>query len=107
MPLRSKRAEDKRRHVRVVVHMTVCVRHGFLGEDLVSTEDVSRGGFRFKSRKRYSVGAQLSVAVPFAPGGANIFVPARIAHVRELLGDNTFVYGVTYIPVLKSPELGF
>jgi len=92
----------ERKHVRVRTRMTACIRHPHLGEEIVATENISRGGFSFRSAKRYGLGSLIEVALPYTPGGANIFVAARIAHGVEQPGENEFLYGLGYIPVHKG-----
>ena len=66
------------------------------------TENMSRGGLCFRSTKAYVMGSPIDVAVPFAAGGANIFIPARIAHTMQKPGDNVLRVGVCYV---QSDEL--
>jgi hypothetical protein len=58
---------------------------------------MSRGGLRFKSRKRYFERSSIEVAVPYAPGGQSIFVHARIVYVLELPEEKLFRCGVAYL----------
>src|SRR5436309_4721985 len=44
---------NRRKHARVKVSYSACVRHAERGDDIVTCEDMSRGGLRFKSTKRY------------------------------------------------------
>jgi hypothetical protein len=96
------RTQNERKEVRVHLAMTACIRHSYLGEEIVRTEDVSRGGFRFKSCNHYSQGSVIEVALPYSPGAANIFVPARIEHADELPAGGLTSYGVSYIHVHKG-----
>lgn len=96
------RTENERRHVRVGLRMTACILHPQFGQEIVSTEDVSRGGLRFKSPKTYSVGAVIDVALPYSQGGMNIFAPAQIVHARAVPDEGTTAYGVQYIPAHKG-----
>ena len=61
------------------------------------TENMSRGGLGFRSAKAYVSGSPIEVAVPFAAGGANIFVAARVAHVMHKDTDKIFRIGVAYL----------
>lgn len=70
------RTENERKEVRIHLEMTACIRHPQYGEEIVATENVSRGGFCFKSPKRYTEGLILEVAVPYSPSAGNIFMPA-------------------------------
>jgi hypothetical protein len=90
------RSENKRKHVRTKVNFKGCVRTFALGDDIVTCEDISRGGLRFKTRKRYSVKTDIEIAAPYSPGSPNIFVRGRIVHVEEVPGEKSFRCGVAY-----------
>ncbi len=90
------RQENRRQHVRTKVNFKACVRSFTFGEDIVSCEDISRGGLRFKSRKPYAEKAQIEVAAPYAAGAAGIFVRAHIVYVHELPEQKLFRCGVAY-----------
>jgi hypothetical protein len=66
-------------------------------DDVVSCEDMSRGGLRFKSTKQYFATTMIEVAVPYAPGGQSIFVPGQIMYVHESPAEGVFHCGVAYI----------
>src|SRR5437660_2852871 len=70
------RIENKRKHIRTKVNFKACIRSSAYGEDIVTFEDMSRGGLRFKSRKEYIVKTEVEVAVPYSPGTQSIFVRA-------------------------------
>ncbi len=101
-PPASARSENERKEVRVSLSLSACVRHSQYGEEIVKTENVSRGGFRFKSPKQYPAGGVVEVAVPFTRGSGNIFTPARIEHCEELSSEGLRLYGVSYIQVHKG-----
>ena len=63
---------------------------------IATTENVSRGGFRFKSRLKYPMGTSVEAALPYTPGAANIFVPANIVYVDEKPTDEMYSHGVAY-----------
>jgi hypothetical protein len=88
--------ENRRRHVRSRVSFKGCIRSSGLGDDIVTCEDVSRGGLCFKSCKRYVEKAAIEVAAPYSPGPQNIFVPGQIVHVQELEEERMFRCGVEY-----------
>ncbi len=88
--------ENRRKHGRTKVSLKVCVRRFTFCDDVVSCEDMSRGGLRFKSRKPYTPDSAIEVAAPFSPGSQNIFVQARIVHVQELKEELLFRCGVEY-----------
>jgi hypothetical protein len=90
------RAENKRKHVRTKVNFKGCVRSFAFGDDIVTCEDISRGGLRFKSRKSYSLKAEIEIAAPYSPGSPNIFVRGKIVHVKEVQAEKSFRYGVAY-----------
>lgn len=104
-PTRDEQAAAKARHTiqerkspRITLRVVVCLRHSELGEDVVYTENVSKGGFRFRSNKLYATGTVFEAALPYTPGAANIFTPARIVHREIGVGDVPHAYGVAYIP---------
>ena len=87
--------KNKRKHPRTKVSYKACVRSG-VNDDVVSCENMSRGGICFKSRRKYLEGTEIKVAVPYAPGGNAIFVPATIAWVVEVEKDKQYRCGVAY-----------
>jgi PilZ domain-containing protein len=96
---------DRRRHPRVKVNYSARIHcPGFDEDDIVQCEDMSRGGFRFKSRKRYFEQSFIEVAVPYSPGQPAIFVPAHIVFVQELSEQQLFRYGVAYLKPTKSRD---
>ena len=90
------RIENKRKHIRTKVNFKACIRSSAFGEDIVTCEDMSRGGIRFKSRKEYIVKTEVEVAVPYSPGTQSIFVRAQIIHVTELKQERRFRCGISY-----------
>jgi hypothetical protein len=90
------RAENRRKHVRTKVNFKGCVRTFAFGDDVVTCEDISRGGLRFKTRKQYSVKTDIEIAAPYSPGSPNIFVRGRIVHVEEVPSEKSFRCGVAY-----------
>jgi len=94
----AKRTKNDRKHVRLELKVNVCIRDPQYGEEVVVTDNVSRGGFRFRSKKHYAEGWLIEVALPYSPGGANIFAPARIMYAEELGTSGESVYGVAYVP---------
>jgi PilZ domain-containing protein len=93
---------NRRKHARVKVSYSACVRHAERGDDIVTCEDMSRGGLRFKSHNRYYDRALIEVAVPYAPGQPAIFVPAQIVFIQELPEQHLFRYGVAYLQLPKT-----
>jgi hypothetical protein len=98
-PARS--GAERRKHPRVKVTYSACVRHPQQGDDVVLCEDMSKGGPRFKSRKRYYSQSFIEVAVPYQSGQPAIFVPAQIVFVEELPEQQLFRHGVQYLKSIK------
>jgi hypothetical protein len=92
----SGRIENRRKHVRTRASFKACIRSYAFGDDIVSCEDISRGGLRFKSRKPYVAKAEIEVAAPYSPGSQSIFVRAQIVHVIELKEERRYRCGVCY-----------
>jgi hypothetical protein len=93
------RSQNERKESRVTLRMTACVRTPQFGEEIVFTEDVSRGGFRFKSPKRYPKGPLIEIAVPFVRKAGSIFVLAQIEWDRALPSEGVTLYGAWYVQV--------
>lgn len=89
--------ENRRRHVRTKVNFKACIRSFANGDDIVTCEDVSRGGLCFKSRKPYPEDFKVEVAAPYTPGMPNFFTPAKIVYVEELKDEKKFRCGVAYL----------
>ncbi len=92
-----KRTRNDRKHVRLDLKVSVCIRSPQLGEEVAITVNVSRGGFRFRSPRRYREGWLIEAALPYSQTAANIFAAARIVYAAEE-GDGLYVYGVQYVP---------
>ena len=90
------RTENRRKHVRTKVNFKACVRSYTFGDDIVTCEDISRGGLCFKSRKEYVAKTEIEVAAPYSPGTPDIFVRGQIVHVVELKKERRFRCGVCY-----------
>jgi hypothetical protein len=95
---------NRRKHPRVKVSYSACVRHPERGEDVVACEDMSKGGLRFKSSKRYYAQSLIDVAVPYQPGQPAIFVPAQIVFAEELPEQRLFRYGVQYLKLTRPRD---
>jgi hypothetical protein len=93
MPVRT---SNERRDPRIALKVAVCVRHSEFGEELATTENISRGGFRFRSRRRYALGTVIEAALPYTPGAANIFAPAQIVYAEESPVEELYAHGVAY-----------
>jgi len=95
--VKEKDRENRRKHARTRVNFKACVRRPGLADDVVACEDMSRGGLRFKSSRKYFEKMLIDVAVPYSPGDQAIFVAAQIAYVQELPEQNTYRCGVMYL----------
>jgi hypothetical protein len=95
---------ERRKHPRVKVTYSACVRHPQQGDEVVLCEDMSKGGLRFKSRRHYYPQSLIEVAVPYQPGQPAIFVPAQVVFVEELPEQKLFRHGVQYLRPTKSRE---
>jgi len=93
------RSHNERREIRLGIRMSACVRAPEFGEEIVFTEDVSRGGFRFKSPKRYPKGPLIEICVPYLRKAGSIFVLARIEWDRALPSEAMTLYGAWYVQV--------
>jgi hypothetical protein len=93
----TKDRENRRKHARARVTFQACVRRQGMADDVVICEDMSRGGFRFKSKRQYFEKTMIDVAVPYSPGSQAIFVPAQIAYVQELPEQKMFRCGAMYL----------
>lgn len=93
-----KRTRNDRKHRRLDLKADVCIRHPQYGEEVVQTVNVSRGGFRFKSKRHYREDWVIEAALPYQRGGANIFAAAKIVHAGEEPSAGVNVFGVAYIP---------
>jgi len=100
-PAQKTAQPNRRRDRRTQVKFNACIRVSGRGEEIVPCEDMSRGGFSFRSTRQYSVETKIEAAVPYEPG-MSIFVPAQIANVSELQGATLFRYGVAYVRSPKS-----
>ena len=95
---------NRRKHPCVKVNYSACIRHPERGEDIVQCEDMSKGGLRFKSPKKYYAQSLIEVAVPYEKGQPAIFVPGQIVFVEELPEQRLFRYGVQYLKAAKPRD---
>jgi hypothetical protein len=96
-PAQAASRENRRKHVRTKVNFKACIRSFTNGDDIVTCEDISRGGLCFKSRKPYPENFKVEVAAPYTPGVPNLFAPAEIVYVQELKEEKKFRCGVVYL----------
>lgn len=95
--------KNRRKHHRIKVSFTACIRNPGSEDRLVQCENISRGGLCFKSNQRYYETARIEVAAPYSPGSPCILVPAEIVHVQELPEEGMFLCGVQYLDSAKHP----
>jgi hypothetical protein len=88
---------DRRRDKRLGLKLTACIRTATYGDEVVPTENVSKGGFGFKSANQYAAGMVVEVAVPYSIGSGNIFSLAKITGLRMLPKEAVYIYGVCYL----------
>ena len=97
-PVAAPNPRASRKHARVQVKMSGCVREpGFGIDDFVQVHNVSRGGLSFYSPNAYRPGALLEVAAPYMKGAENVFALARVQRVEYLPGKNLNLYGVSFV----------
>jgi hypothetical protein len=94
--------DNRRKHPRTKVGYKACIRRPGFPDDVVTCEDMSKGGLSFKSRKQYYERTSIEVAVPYSVGGNAIFVPAEIVWVVEVTKDKQYRCGVAYRRVSRS-----
>jgi hypothetical protein len=98
-------AQDRRKEPRAAkLQLTACIRQDGTEDDVVVTENISRTGLCFRSKKQYPEGTSIEVAVPYTRESANIFVPARIVYSKELKPAGVFRHGVEYLKRQKGQQ---
>ncbi len=96
-------AREKRKDRRTAVKWVACIRYAGQ-EEVAVCEDMSRGGFRFKSRRKYTKGTLIEAAVPYVQANVNIFVSAQIVYHQEL-SATSHRHGVCYVKMpVKSDQ---
>lgn len=93
---------NRRKDRRTKVKFSACIRCAGAADEIVACEDVSRGGFSFRSSKQYPEETQIEVALPYTPGQVPIFVPAQIGNVRKLQDGKSYRHGAAYIRSAKN-----
>lgn len=76
--------------------LTACVRVGS-EDEMAVCENVSKQGIAFRSQRKYGVGTEVEIAVPFTAGTANVFIPAVIMHSRPLPSAGLNRHGAKYM----------
>lgn len=94
---------NRRKERRTKVKFNACIRSSGAIDEIVACEDVSRGGFSFRSSRQYPKETLIEVALPYTTGQVPIFVPAQIGNVRTLQDGKVYRYGAAYI---RSPKKG-
>lgn len=96
-PLARGRTQNERTEPRSCINVPGCVKTSQFGEDVVLTDNVSGGGFCFRSYRTYMAGERVEIALPYVEGGANVFVTARILWSRSLPVEGFSAYGISYV----------
>jgi PilZ domain len=94
--------DNRRKHPRTKVSYKASIRRSGFTDDIVTCEDMSKGGLSFRSRKQYFQGTDIEVAVPYSPGANAIYVPAQIAWVVEITKDKLYKCGVSYRRISRA-----
>ncbi len=89
--------QDLRRERRRDVRVVTCVRSVDFGDDIVRSWNASRGGLCFESLRPYSKNTKVEVAIPYSPGGGNIFMVGHIVRIQRIPGAEVTAYGVAYV----------
>ena len=92
----TSRPENRRKDVRARVNFSACIRYSG-SQEIVTCENLSRGGFCFRSSKRYVEKSMVEVALPYSEGEQAIFFKARIVWVVELPAEKLFRCGAAYV----------
>lgn len=92
----NRRGPERRHHARHNARVIACIRRITLAEELVKVRNVSRIGLCFESRHEYEESAEIQIAVPYASGGGNVFVPGQIVRLEPVIQKGLTLYGVEY-----------
>lgn len=91
-------SRDDRKHTRVRMAIAACLLHpGFGTEEVVTVEDISRGGLSFRTANNYHLGSVIEVAAPYMAQAANVFVRARVVSVENRSDSQPRLYAVAYL----------
>ena len=88
--------QRERQRLRMKTRLTACIRQANEDDELAVCEDISPVGMCFRSKRRYNAETAISVAVPYSPEAANIFLPARVIYCEEMPKAGLFRHGVEY-----------
>ncbi len=97
--LAARGGAERRRQKRTPMKASAYIRR-YGAQEIVECEDVSRGGFRFKSRQAYPVGSMIQAAVLYTKSSGDLFVAGRIAYQQKLDGG-FYRHGVAYVESAK------
>lgn len=89
--------QRERQRLRLKTRLTACIRQPATDDELAICEDISPVGMCFRSKRRYDAKSALSVAVPYSPQAANIFLQARVIYSDEIPKAGMFRHGVEYL----------
>ncbi len=88
---------DQRRHRRIALQLPALIRDFFGQVETTKTENISKGGFCFRSEKEYLLGQGIMVVCPYNPNGPNIESRARVVRRQGVGGATRKIYGVRYV----------
>jgi hypothetical protein len=88
--------QRERQRLRMKTRLTACIRQANEDDELAVCEDISPVGMCFRSKRRYHAETAISVAVPYSPEAANIFLPARVIYCEQMPKAGLFRHGVEY-----------
>jgi PilZ domain len=94
----SIRGKISRKFDRVKCSLTGCVRRG-KEEMVMDLVNLSKGGLCFRCKKAFTLSSTVEIAVPYAQGVANIFVPAKIAWLNSNPFTGRTIHGAQYLKV--------
>jgi hypothetical protein len=78
-------------------NIQACVNSEVLGEDMVWTRSPSKDGVRFLSERQYLEKEKVEIAMPYQPGGGNVFIPAEIRFSSSEPEGGLYLYDAAYL----------
>jgi hypothetical protein len=87
--------QDRRKHRRVKLAMLLHVRDDRQGTETVQTQDVSKGGISFWSKRARLVGSEIHCTLPFADNSPPAERRGKIVWSRRT--SKGFLYGVSFV----------
>ena len=91
--------QERRKHRRFQLAMLLRVRDSRQGIETVQTQDVSKGGISFWSRREHLVGSEVLCTLPFADTAPPTERRGKIAWSRGT--SRGFLYGVSFVKEKK------